>query len=323
MQYSYFLFGSGNSPIFINRFKEKLKEKGFVEKKNPFFAKLIICRNIEIAKKAALLFPFKKIIVHQYELFIDTTKTEIYNYCKIKPIYIINGFNGGIFFNNYHFLSSYLSDDDCDLGMKKGELIPASSILSKKEFENAKHIIFIGQKRDFSEINKSNAKNGIDLNAKRQEIAQCAYNKGVGVVIGNGWNEISGIKNSGFDSGNTNWWDSKLELLKGHRYNIALENTLWKHYVSEKIWHSIKAGCLPIYWGKDSSIYETFPKDSFIDASEFENSDDLIDFTINLTYELWRDRLEKCIIVYNESIMKMNYSKFEEAITKFLERINK
>lgn len=324
MEYTYFLFGTGNNWIFKNtKYKDKLEEKGLVEKNNPFFAKIIICRNIEIAKKAAILFPFKKIVIYQAELFVDTIKTEFYYLFKIKRIYVINGFNGGIFFNNYHFLSSYIFDDDEDLGLKKGELILMSSIFTKEQFENSKPIIFIGQKRDFNDINTSNSNIGIDLNEKRQEIAQCAYDKGVGVVIGNGWNEISGIKNSGFDAGNENWWDSKLELLKGYRFNIALENTLWKYYVSEKIWHSIKAGCLPIYWGKDSSIYDTFPRDSFIDASEFKNIDNLIDYTVNMSYELWRERMEKCIKVYNESIMKMNYSKFDEAINKFLERINK
>jgi alpha(1,3/1,4) fucosyltransferase len=324
MKYSYFLFGTVNSQFLEKKkYKDKLKTIGLVERKNPFFAKLIICRNVAIAKKAALLFPFKKIIVYQYELFIDTTKTETYNFCKLKQIVVVNGFNGGIFFNNFHFLSSYICDDDCDLGLKKEELILTSNILSKEEFENAAPLIFVGQKRDLKEINKSNSTIGIDLNEIRQEIAQCSYDKGVGIVLGNGWNEISGIKNSGFETGNVNWWDSKLELLKGYRFNIALENTIWKYYVSEKIWHSIKAGCLPIYWGKDSSIYETFPRDSFIDASEFKNSSDLIDYIVNLSYELWRERMEKCVNVYNESMMKMNYSKFDEAINKFLERINK
>ena len=322
MEISYYVFATGVSPIFTDvSYKAKLRNRGLVEKKNPFFAKLIICRNIEVAKKAALIFPFKKIVVHQVELFIDTTKTEIVNLYKLKPIVVINGFNKGIFFNNYHFLSSYIYDDDCDLGMKKEELISLSSIMTKKEFESAKHIIFIGQKRDFTEINTDNSTIGIDLNSKRQDIAQCAYDKGVGDVVGRGWNEISGIKKSGFDSGNENWWDSKLEILKGYRFNVALENTLWKYYVSEKIWHSIKAGCLPIYWGQGSSIYDTFPKDSFVDASEFSDFNDLIDFTVNMSYESWRERMEKCIKVYNDSLMKMNYHKFDEAIDKFLERI--
>jgi hypothetical protein len=80
--YSYFLFATGNSPIFSdNRYKSKLHERGLMEKKNPLFARLIICRNIDIAKKAAVLFLFKKVIVYQHELFIDTTTTKIFNFC--------------------------------------------------------------------------------------------------------------------------------------------------------------------------------------------------------------------------------------------------
>jgi hypothetical protein len=323
MEYTYFVFGTGNNWIFTNiKYKEKLKIRGLVEKSNPFFAKVIICRNIQIAKIAALLFPFKKIVIYQAELFVDTIKTEFYYLFKIKRIYVINGFNGGVFFNNYHFLSSYISEDDQDLGLKKGELILMSSIFNKEQYENAEHIIFIGQKRETNNINLNNAAEGIDLNVVRQEIAQCAYEKGFGTVIGKGWDEMSRYENSGYDVGNKNWWDTKLAILKGFRFNIALENTLWKYYVSEKIWHSIKAGSLPIYWGNNSSIYETFPRNSFIDASEFINYSDLINYCVNLSYELWLERMEKCIKVYNDSIIKMNYSKFDESIDKFLERIS-
>lgn len=322
MEYSYFLFATGNSPLFKDEnFKKNLKSRGFIEKKNPFFAKIIICRNIKIAKKAALLFPFKKIIVHQTELFIDTTKTKINYFFGIKPIYVINGFNKGIFFNNFHFLCSYIYDDECDLGMKKGELISLSSIFNKDQFDAAKTVIFIGQKKPVDTINRSNLELGIDLNILRQDIGEYAYARGVGDVIGNGWNEISADKNSGFDAGNENWWDSKLEILKNYRYNIALENTNWKYYVSEKIWHSIKAGCLPIYYGQDSSIYETFPKNSFIDASEFKSPNDLVDFIVNLPYDSWRKRMDLCTMVYNNSISKMTYSKFDEAIDVLIERI--
>lgn len=137
-----------------------------------------------------------EIVLYQVELFVDTIKTEFYYLFKIKRIYVINGFNGGVFFNIYHFCSSNIFDVEQDLGLKKGELILASNILNKEEYENAKHIIFIGQKRDF---NKRYSNFGINLNLKRQEITQCSYNKGVGVVIGNTWNEIFQFKNSGFD----------------------------------------------------------------------------------------------------------------------------
>lgn len=188
---SYYVFGGGNSPLFTNeRYKATLKDSGLVREKNPFFANLIICRNIEIAKKAALLFPFKKIVIHQAELFVDTTKTKIVHIYKFKSVVVINGFNEGVFFNNYHFLSSYIYDDENDLGLKKDVLISTSDILSRKQFDEAKPIIFVGQKRSLDEINENNLITGVDLNLKRQEIAQCAYDKRVGDVVGRGWNHI-------------------------------------------------------------------------------------------------------------------------------------
>lgn len=319
---SYYVLGSGNSSLFTDeKYQAKLKDYGLIRKTSPFFAKLIICRNTKIAKKAALLFPFKKIVVYQTELFVDTTKTKTVHLYKLKPVIIINGFNEGVFLNNYHFLSSYIFDEENDLGIKKCELISTSDILNKKQFDEAKPIIFIGKKRSPEEINKSNSTTGIDLNVKRQEIAQCAYDRGVGDVVGDGWNQISGIKKSGFDVGNENWWDTKLELIKNYRFNIAFENTVWKHYVTEKIWHAIKGGCLPVYWGEGSSIYDTFPQDSFIDASQFKNSNEVIDYMINLSYDLWFERMEKCIKAYNDSLLKMNYSKLDEAVKKIIERV--
>jgi hypothetical protein len=319
---NYFVLGSGNSPLFTDkRYQGRLEDYGLVRVKSPLFAKLIICRNIDIAKKAVLLFPLKKILVYQIELFVDTTKTKLVHLYKFKPVVVINGFNKGVFFNNYHFLSSYIYDDECDLGLKKGELISAKDLKTKKQFDEAKPIIFIGKKRSPEEINKNNSTIGVDLNAKRQAIARCAYDRNVGDVVGSGWNQLSGIKNSGFDSGNEAWWNTKLELLKGYRFNIAFENTLWKYYVTEKIWHSIKVGCLPVYWGKGSSIYESFPKNSFIDASEFKSINELIDYMTDLSYTMWLERMKKCIEVYNTSLKKMTYSKLDEAIEKVKERL--
>lgn len=318
----YYSFGSGNSSLFTHeRYKARLKANGFIQVKNPLASHIIVCRNLEMAKKATLVFPFKKIIVHQTELFVDTTKSKTAYLYKVKPVIVINGFNEGVFFNNYHFLASYLFNDECDLGMKKGVLKQTTDILTREQFDSAKPIVFVGQKRGPDMINKNNLSNGLDLNVKRQELAQRALERGVGDVVGKGWSQLSGIKNSGFDSGVQNWWDIKLELLKGYRFNIAYENTIWPYYITEKIWHSILAGCLPVYWGQGSSIYKSFPRNSFVDASEFKSSDAVIDFMVNLSYDSWVERMERCIKVYNDSLMKMNYSKLDEAIEKISERI--
>lgn len=278
---SYYILGGGNSPLLTEKkYAGKLREVGLVRKMNPLFAKIIICRNTDIAKKAAILFPFKKIVVHQAEPFVDTTRENKIRVSGIKPVTIVNGFNGGIFSNNFHFLSSYIYDEDCDLGMPKDEELQISQLMTKEEFDNAKPVIFVGQKRKLEEINQINIARGIDLNLMRQKIAECAYQKGVGDVIGRGWGEIAKTDGSGFDAGNEDWWTTKLELIRGYRFNIALENTLAEFYVTEKIWHSIKGGCLPVYWGKGSSIYKSFPDHSFVDASRFERVEELIDFMI-------------------------------------------
>lgn len=318
----YYAFASGNSSLFTERkYAEKLKEIGLIRKNNPLFCKMIVCRNIDKAKIAARFFPFKKIVVYQPELFVDTVKTKAVKVNWFNRVIVINGFNEGVFFNNFHFLSSYIYNDENDLGLKKNELLSTSSLFTEEQFKRARHTIFVGMKRKATEIEPKNSAMGIDLNTKRQEIAQATIDKGIGVVVGKGWGKQAKYEGSGFDAGNTNWWDTKLELLKSYRFNIALENTLWKYYVTEKIWHAIKAGCLPIYWGKGSSIYDTFPKNSFIDASEFETSEALVDYIADLSYDSWFKRMEKCIETYNASIQKMTYSKLDEALNRIQERI--
>ncbi len=46
--------------------------------------------------------------------------------------------------------------------------------------------------------------------------------------------------------------DSKKEYLKDFVFNVCLENTHSVGYVTEKIFESIEAGCIPIYWGDDN-----------------------------------------------------------------------
>lgn len=319
---NYYTFGHGNAGLFTRSiFESQRQASGLNRKKYPFLCDLIVCRDMQKAKIAAYLFPFRKILLYQIELFLDTVKSPKVYVNKFTPVIVMNGFTGGIFQNNFHFLSSYIFDDEVDLGLTKGEFLSTSSLFTEAEFAAARPVIFVGKKRSAAELNTENQRLGIDLNLRRQSLAIAAMEKGVGDVAGSGWGAQAAYENSGFGTGNDRWWDDKLNLLKPYRFNIALENTVWKHYVTEKIWHSIKAGCLPVYWGKGSSIYETFPRNSFIDASEFSNSAEVIDFLIDMPYAEWLSRMKKCIITYNESLEKMTYSKCEEALNAVVSRV--
>lgn len=51
------------------------------------------------------------------------------------------------------------------------------------------------------------------------------------------------------DSLQRDFADNKVEYLKGYTFNICPENSNASGYVTEKIFESIKSGCIPIYWG--------------------------------------------------------------------------
>ena len=44
--------------------------------------------------------------------------------------------------------------------------------------------------------------------------------------------------------------DRKEEYLRQYRFNLCPENSLGEGYITEKLFDSISAGCIPIYWGK-------------------------------------------------------------------------
>jgi alpha(1,3/1,4) fucosyltransferase len=61
----------------------------------------------------------------------------------------------------------------------------------------------------------------------------------------------------------------KLELMSKYKYSICFENlTDVNGYITEKIFDSLKARCVPVYWGS-SNITNYIPKNCFIDYREF------------------------------------------------------
>ena len=44
-------------------------------------------------------------------------------------------------------------------------------------------------------------------------------------------------------------WPAKIDLLRQYQYNICPENSSQTGYTTEKLFHAIEAGCIPIYWG--------------------------------------------------------------------------
>lgn len=295
---------------------EKLKLYNIKIKSTPNEADFILCRSINNARLACLLFPFKKIILYQEELTVSKLKKKKKRFL-LKNIDVINGFTGEIYFNNYHFLGSYLTDKNCDLGLNINEILAPSMIKTKQEFEDAKGVIFIG--RYLKDLKKITCED--DLRQKRQNIAVAMKKEGFGFIQGFGWDNSYNTADS-WHNGNKQWWINKIELLKEFRFNLCLENTNWDYYVTEKIWHAIRAGVLPVYWGKNNTIYQTFPRRSFVDAADFGSHHKLILFLKNMEYQEWKERMLKCLNTYNKHIIKENKKdKYKKSITNFKNRI--
>ncbi len=51
----------------------------------------------------------------------------------------------------------------------------------------------------------------------------------------------------------TRFNDNKAEFLKQYKFYICPENASVEGYVTEKVFHSIGSGCVPIYWGANNN----------------------------------------------------------------------
>lgn len=76
---------------------------------------------------------------------------------------------------------------------------------------------------------------------------------------------------------------SKLETLQQYRFSICYENVRdLPGYITEKIFDSLFAGCIPVYWGA-SNINSYIPEDCFIDRRKFTSHEALYSFMTSMT----------------------------------------
>jgi alpha(1,3/1,4) fucosyltransferase len=66
----------------------------------------------------------------------------------------------------------------------------------------------------------------------------------------------------------------KLALLSSYRFGLAIENTRFPGYVSEKLFDCFFAGCIPVYDGAPD-IHTYVPSEAFVDVRHFSGYADL------------------------------------------------
>jgi hypothetical protein len=139
-----------------------------------------------------------------------------------------------------------------------------------------------------------------DLNWLRMAFLQEGWRSRRVDIFGPGWPDgMSKEDSRGSVPHNPLWHPRKLQLLRGYDICLAVENTTYDYYCTEKIWQSLSGGCLPIYYGRGNRIYETFPRNSFIDAADFQNVEQIYAYIDSMSQQEYLRRYNTCIEVYN------------------------
>ena len=73
-----------------------------------------------------------------------------------------------------------------------------------------------------------------------------------------------------------NWMEQKIAFSLQYKFSIAIENTSYPGYVTEKIVNAYAAGCIPIYYG-DPTIVEDFNPESFVNLHDYESFEDAVE----------------------------------------------
>jgi alpha(1,3/1,4) fucosyltransferase len=78
-----------------------------------------------------------------------------------------------------------------------------------------------------------------------------------------------------------NWRESIINYQKDYKFSIAFENSSSPGYTTEKIYHSMLANSIPIYWG-NLEISKDFNTKSFVNYHDYNDDKKVIDVIINL-----------------------------------------
>ena len=60
--------------------------------------------------------------------------------------------------------------------------------------------------------------------------------------------------------------DTKIDTLRRYKFCVAVENSEMPHYVSEKVFDSFVAGCVPVYFGAPNVLDYIPHRDAIIDV---------------------------------------------------------
>ena len=94
--------------------------------------------------------------------------------------------------------------------------------------------------------------------------------------------------------------EDKLKLMSKYKFSLAFENNRFPGYITEKLFHPMMAGSIPVYLGAQN-IKLHVPENCYIDYEQFTTTNEFWDFIINMT--------EDDVMCYRRNIEKFLRSK--------------
>ena len=325
--YRYFCLGSSYSPFSDKRARADLRRNSFLPSARICNSDFVVVRNSSIALKLSLCIPCSTFVAWTNEPRYDSVCSPRLRGRLGQRILVFNCYTKNVFMHNEHFLGTYHFMYWSNLGIESKPLSISDIVPSRDQFYAKKTAIAVYERKLANQCKW--VINGIDCDLRnyRQELALHGYSVSACDIAGKGWPSRVSIEESGYNSGaQCPWWTRKIQLLKQYRFSLAFENTLYPNYVTEKIWHSLCAGAVPVYWGNGSSIYEIFPRNSFVDASLFPCASDLWRYLDAMNYSEFTQRLIMCLEVFNKRVAllagKSKSSPLDEVICKVTDALS-
>ncbi|BAI87903.1 tetratricopeptide repeat protein [Arthrospira platensis NCB002] len=274
------------TPFYARENCDFLKLEKFEFTNSPEEADLFLSRHLKN------LYPYiknygklKKYLVWTHEPRYNTHFFDkIYIFTNVE-VHIMNTYTNNIYVNNYKYFN-----------------LPIMNPVNLSEFDRLKGklVVIIATCKQAVPL----IKDGVDLDLIkiRNNIAYVGFDLGKVDIYGPGWKSGVAVEDSRKIARQQaqSQYLRKIEQLRQYHFNLCFESTIYPYYCTEKIWHSLEAGCLPIYYGKGNAIYEDFPANSFLDYSEFNNPEALFEYIDAMTIDEFNDRMNRCIETVNQ-----------------------
>ena len=117
---------------------------------------------------------------------------------------------------------------------------------------------------------------------------------------------------------------NKTDVLSRYRYSLCYENSnRYNGYISEKMFDSFSAGCIPIFYGAPN-VTELIPKNTFINYQDFKNLTELEIFLESIDEKKYSEYLSYINDFVNSvSFRKYSSNGFVDSVNNIIDKVDK